>query len=1080
MFSGADTYGNRAKHLPDRLSDAVDPDFAGVIAPATLPPGIEPVNHLRHPRKEPAGFEPFREPDLDGNGGKIIPNSGFPGFDTLFRQKGADGFINTDDEQARYTFENVLDFRFGLLKTRDQDAGGTTVVGPWLPKNRVVANGLLRDRANPYRGRFAPGGGERFHQADRKLTTGADGPDELNHPLSGLKTRFNEDYEDTYSDATRADLLHPDLLELLARPETDLIKAPADGPLDFDFWPPGSDFPGTQEETSGFRASEYFALRTNGSTFSDGKQKISNLIPSLDTLFGGDFNPTFPCINPEPFVAFAPPNQNVVINQIRGNEFAKNCFPDGEENEDFIITNTFRSSGLSTKVFPAGFGSNRRISGGGGELPFRPATDIGVFGSITPGDDGVLGTADDVTVVDENKSLQLAQGLYYPSVGLRSELLTGRFDNSDVNFTEYERAFNRGQSQQDQGELKEAYLDLEFLDSRLWARIGLQNIVWGKTELFRTTDQFNPQDFALSSLPSLEESRIALWSGRFVYSLYDLWDFEDVRIEFAFNLDQYQPADLGGCGEPYTINVACGIPFGLSAHSLLGIGLVGVDRPENAWDNFKGLEFGGRIEWRWSRFSFAVTDFLGYSDFPYIDLIFEYDRNVDPESGRPRIAMSDGPCPNSSAFQNTPGAPLRFQADSVVSVGTASDCLKPGGAPGEANSNGLGIDPGSGRLRFGVDPTASPQNALYYHHANQQIFATICSATVSIAAALDPTACAFNVFSTRQPLAGGITNPDIPLVQVFAAFLAGEPSSGQGNLNRAIASNATGGIVDVVPTVNLNREFGFGFGIFNRGLNPGLSHLTSYNLVGGDFLGALSLDSTLTGEQRALLGCGPFWGTRCDSSADDVVAFGGQRIVRYSFMEGGGADALNAEASVLLQAWPGVEGTGVVGLNGFEEGMDWSTTGRVLRQPGTVGFDGAPVATRYAPGIGDALTSTTVDDFHVVADANGIVRLPGSRGVATPYDLETYGFARDASPADIDSSAKTITFTMQEGYNPMIDGCILAPTMTDGRNGDVYAVRGEMLHKASGTWCRSLEPSRALAVIRPRASAHPRASAIRC
>ena len=38
-------------------------------------------------------------------------------------------------------------------------------------------------------------------------------------------------------------------------------------------------------------------------------------------------------------------------------------------------------------------------------------------------------------------------------------------------------------------------------------RLGLQNIVWGKTEVFRTTDQFNPQDLALSSLPTLEESR---------------------------------------------------------------------------------------------------------------------------------------------------------------------------------------------------------------------------------------------------------------------------------------------------------------------------------------------------------------------------------------------------------------------------------------------------------------------------------------------------------------------------------------------------------------------------------------------
>ena len=51
-------------------------------------------------------------------------------------------------------------------------------------------------------------------------------------------------------------------------------------------------------------------------------------------------------------------------------------------------------------------------------------------------------------------------------------------------------------------------------DSRLWLRIGYQTIVWGKTELFRNQDQFNPQDIGLASLPSLEESRISLWAVR--------------------------------------------------------------------------------------------------------------------------------------------------------------------------------------------------------------------------------------------------------------------------------------------------------------------------------------------------------------------------------------------------------------------------------------------------------------------------------------------------------------------------------------------------------------------------------------
>ena len=36
-----------------------------------------------------------------------------------------------------------------------------------------------------------------------------------------------------------------------------------------------------------------------------------------------------------------------------------------------------------------------------------------------------------------------------------------------------------------------------------------------------TTDQFNPQDFAIASIPSLEESRIALWAARGTWSFYN-------------------------------------------------------------------------------------------------------------------------------------------------------------------------------------------------------------------------------------------------------------------------------------------------------------------------------------------------------------------------------------------------------------------------------------------------------------------------------------------------------------------------------------------------------------------------------
>ena len=245
---------------------------------------------------------------------------------------------------------------------------------------------------------------------------------------------------------------------------------------------------------------------------------------------------------------------------------------------------------------------------------------------------------------DINVANTVARGLYLPSPGLRRAIDQGRVNYYPFNISQKDRQWNRGASQQQTKELKEAYLDLEFLDSRLWIRVGKQNIVWGKTELFRTTDQFNPQDFSLASLPSLEESRIGLWSLKGIYSLYEVGPLEDVRLELAFNFDEFQPADLGGCGEPYTINVVCSITLGSLAHGAVGIGVAGFDRPPSPWEDIRGLEGGVRLEFRWDMFTFAISNFYGYNDFPSVFRISTFERNVDPETGRPRAVGARGPC----------------------------------------------------------------------------------------------------------------------------------------------------------------------------------------------------------------------------------------------------------------------------------------------------------------------------------------------------------------------------------------------------------------------------------------------------
>ncbi|MEB2345037.1 MAG: hypothetical protein OZ948_09860 [Deltaproteobacteria bacterium] len=361
---------------------------------------------------------------------------------------------------------------------------------------------------------------------------------------------------------------------------------------------------------------------------------------------------------------------------------------------------------------------------GAAALPFRPAPEVPVT---------------QATTADRSR------GLHYPNAAVARLLRSEEFDDFDQNFSEEELAWNRGASQQDEKELKEAYLDIEMFDSRLWIRVGKQSIVWGKTELFRTTDQFNPQDLALSTLPSLEESRISLWSARAVWSFYDVGPLEDVRAEIAANFDDFEPADIGRCGEPYTPFPACDKTAGLFAHGLAGFGLAGEVRPPDPWDSQKGIEIGARLEFRWDRFSFALTDFYGYEDLPWVDPVFLYERNVDPRTGRPRRAGSRAGCDPDGLFD-----------------GDTSGCLQPG-----------------------VDAARN-------HHANLSRFAVICAASVGFNE-LDRSACAQSVFNSAE-----LADPPIGLVSELLGWaMAGSPESA------LTIGGALAGVT--LPTVPLNQ-----------------------------------------------------------------------------------------------------------------------------------------------------------------------------------------------------------------------------------------------------------------------------------
>ncbi len=742
-----------------------------------------------------------------------------------------------------------------------------------------------------------------------------------------------------------------------------------------------------QEKDPAFPVSVGDTFAINGGTVS-GIQPIVPVFKGLEQEgFGGDLSNIVPNFPPKgaPTVNVTSPDASYCKAGTDRIKDPGRCPNGADESGRSVAAQEFTDGSRVASL--AGNGgaypfTNRQIAGGSGELPLRPAPDLSVLDT------------------EVNAALLSAQGVYYPSQGYIQALQTVDFNDPGFNINETDRAFNRGQSQQDNKELKEAYLDIEMLESRLYMRLGLQNIVCGKTELFRTTDQFNPTDLGLSSLPSLEEARIGLWAAKFIYSFWDVGPLQDVRVEIAANIDDYQPADLGACGEPYVFDVICGLTLGIAAHGFIGLGVAGFDRPPDPWEDISALEVGGRVEWRWDRFSFALIDFYGYDDIPSPDPIMYFERNVDLATGRPLVTRFAG---GDAGLQHTwtgvagsgcatPGTdPTTGLSTSPVMVVDGSFVeldFSNSKNPLSSSPRGIGIDGPCLKAGGAADYQATndfggAQNALEFHPANQQFHAFACSATLGVVG-LDPTVCALAIFGSTNVVAGGVA--PFPASEFFSIVFTGEPASNAFIISltgqaRGLDPDAHG---VAAPLVTMNRDRGpicdpsmgtdpekaacvaslqaGGWdGIItarNTAINlPNPDNPTSVMFVnpGGDGLietvncadfrangntqaansgpcrelsfhydaGSdwLTLDSTLTNEQKALLGCGPFLGTRCDSA--DAVPIYRERDPGDGVLEGvleeedtpliprgGGIDLLNADASFLFQSWVGIEGTG--------------------------------------------------------------------------------------------------------------------------------------------------------------------------
>ena len=110
--------------------------------------------------------------------------------------------------------------------------------------------------------------------------------------------------------------------------------------------------------------------------------------------------------------------------------------------------------------------------------------------------------------------------------------------------------------------IRELYADFDInFDNGniLSTRLGKQQVIWGRTDLFRVLDVINPVDYSRNNIyDELEDIRIPMWILRTDYRMgptevFDGLAFDDLNFQLVWNFDKFRPHDIGQCGQPNVI-----------------------------------------------------------------------------------------------------------------------------------------------------------------------------------------------------------------------------------------------------------------------------------------------------------------------------------------------------------------------------------------------------------------------------------------------------------------------------------------------------------------------------------------------
>jgi hypothetical protein len=105
--------------------------------------------------------------------------------------------------------------------------------------------------------------------------------------------------------------------------------------------------------------------------------------------------------------------------------------------------------------------------------------------------------------------------------------------------------------------LREFYVDATLLgsgDNEINFRLGKQQVIWGRTDLFRVLDVINPVDYSRNNIyDELEDIRIPMWILKTDFRFGATGPFDDFNMQLVWNFDKFRPHNLGQCGTPNVI-----------------------------------------------------------------------------------------------------------------------------------------------------------------------------------------------------------------------------------------------------------------------------------------------------------------------------------------------------------------------------------------------------------------------------------------------------------------------------------------------------------------------------------------------